>query len=182
MSKRSESVKKWRKNTKTKLVTALGGKCQICGYDKCYDALEFHHLDPSSKEYTLSSIIVNPGLWEKIKNEASKCILLCSNCHKEVHSGVSEIPSSFQEFDQNLIPEKVTLDECPVCNTLKPITQKYCSHACSRKDVQLIDWDSIDLIKLIEIDKRTKVSIAEEIGCSDSTVGKRYKRLKLLAN
>jgi 5-methylcytosine-specific restriction endonuclease McrA len=63
-----------------------GGKCQRCGYDKYLGALEFHHLDPTVKEYHLGQ---RRGLnKEALKQELDKCQLLCSNCHKEVHAGL----------------------------------------------------------------------------------------------
>ena len=64
----------------------LGGKCAICGYDKCLRALSFHHIDPSTKSFGISG---NHCLsWEKIKNELDKCILLCSNCHMELEDNL----------------------------------------------------------------------------------------------
>ena len=50
MSIRSDNVRRWRKNTKRKLVEAFGGSCAICKYNKCLEVMEFHHLDPSQKE------------------------------------------------------------------------------------------------------------------------------------
>lgn len=61
-----------------------GGKCEICGYGKCIDALEFHHIDPSIKNFSLSSIS-SPKLTNTIKKELDKCQLLCCNCHREKH-------------------------------------------------------------------------------------------------
>lgn len=71
-----------------KIKEARGGKCLRCGYNKCMQALEFHHLDPSQKEFTISNDHFR--LQEAI-NESKKCILLCSNCHKEFHAGMWEI-------------------------------------------------------------------------------------------
>lgn len=76
-------------DTKLKLVEIKGGKCKCCGFDRHYSALEFHHLDPSKKEFNLS--ITNNG-WNKLLKEADKCILLCSNCHRMVHAGVLNLP------------------------------------------------------------------------------------------
>ena len=61
----------------------LGGKCCVCGYDRCIDALEFHHKNPSIKEFKLGS--GNTMSWKEYKSEALKCMLVCSNCHKEIH-------------------------------------------------------------------------------------------------
>ena len=72
-----------RRSMKLKAIKLLGGKCSICGYNKCVDALEFHHKDPTIKEFKLGS--GNTMSWKEYKNEALKCILVCSNCHKEIH-------------------------------------------------------------------------------------------------
>lgn len=68
-------------------VDFFGGKCKVCGYDKCHNALEFHHLDPSIKEESPSALrcVTNKKRW---KDELSKCILVCSNCHREIHAGL----------------------------------------------------------------------------------------------
>jgi len=73
-----------RQILKKKSVEYKGGKCEICGYDKCIDALEFHHKDPKEKEFTLSKIM--SYAWSRIKKELDKCVLVCSNCHREIHS------------------------------------------------------------------------------------------------
>lgn len=70
-----------------KVVEILGGKCLLCGYDKCGNALCAHHLDPKEKEFGLSY----KGLcrsWIKVLSELKKCVLLCANCHAEVHDGL----------------------------------------------------------------------------------------------
>ena len=85
---KSEAVIRWRNRVKTKLVEYKGGKCQCCGYNRCIRALEFHHLDPSQKDFTISG---KSKSFETLKNEADKCILVCSNCHKEIHAGIRKI-------------------------------------------------------------------------------------------
>ena len=64
-----------------------GGQCQLCGYEKCLQALEFHHLESSCKDFGISDKGYTRS-WKKIKEELDKCILLCANCHREVHSGL----------------------------------------------------------------------------------------------
>jgi 5-methylcytosine-specific restriction endonuclease McrA len=82
-----DAVIKRRKLLKVKSVEYKGGECQVCGYKRCTDALEFHHLNPDEKDFGLS-VSGNTRSWEKIKKELDKCILLCSNCHREVHNGL----------------------------------------------------------------------------------------------
>jgi hypothetical protein len=74
--------KKRRRAIKLKAVEYKGGKCQNCGYNKCIGAMDFHHLDPQEKDFTISG---SAGKWETIKNELDKCVLLCKNCHAEQH-------------------------------------------------------------------------------------------------
>jgi DNA-binding Lrp family transcriptional regulator len=80
-------VVSWRQKIKKKCVDYKGGKCKICEYDKCIGALEFHHLDPNEKDFRISSGIKK---WELVKKEIEKCILVCSNCHREIHYGLIE--------------------------------------------------------------------------------------------
>jgi 5-methylcytosine-specific restriction endonuclease McrA len=71
------------KRLKTELVQIAGGKCSMCGYDKYLGALDFHHQDPSKKEFGISEGIIRYSK-EKLIQEIKKCILLCKNCHAEV--------------------------------------------------------------------------------------------------
>ena len=73
-----------QRKLKEQAVAYKGGSCLHCGYDKYYGALEFHHLDPTQKEFSLAH--QHCTKFDKIKEELDKCILLCSNCHKEEHA------------------------------------------------------------------------------------------------
>jgi len=88
---RSDAVAKWRRRTKEKLVREAGGQCILCGYDRCVAALEFHHVDPSQKSFGLSVRGITRSI-EKLRREASKCVLLCATCHAEVEAGFTELP------------------------------------------------------------------------------------------
>lgn len=74
-----------RKKLKQMAIDYKGGKCQVCGYNKCVGALEFHHPDPNEKEFGMSDGGWTRA-WEKIKNEIEKCMLVCANCHREIHA------------------------------------------------------------------------------------------------
>ena len=69
-------------NKKKVLVEYKGGKCERCGYSKCLRALQFHHIDPHTKEFEVSR--ARQSL-DELKKEADKCMLLCANCHAEIH-------------------------------------------------------------------------------------------------
>ncbi len=70
-------------------VKYLGGKCKVCGYSKCLRALMFHHKDPSTKKFTISSWYCLS--YERLKKELDKCILLCANHHYELHAGIIDL-------------------------------------------------------------------------------------------
>lgn len=70
---------------KTKLKAYKGGKCIVCGYNKSIRALQFHHLDPTQKDFGISGTTKS---FEKLKPELDKCVLLC---HGEVHEGLLDI-------------------------------------------------------------------------------------------
>lgn len=70
---------------KIALIDYKGGKCEKCGYKKCFASLEFHHINPDDKEFQLDLRHLSNMNFEKILKEADKCMLLCSNCHREIH-------------------------------------------------------------------------------------------------
>lgn len=86
-----EAVKKRRIKLRAMAREYKGNRCEICGYDKCSRALSFHHLDPKQKGFGISDRGLTRS-WEKIKNEIDKCILLCANCHMEIHDGITQLP------------------------------------------------------------------------------------------
>ena len=67
---------------RARAVSYKGGKCEACGYSKCIAAFDFHHIDPSTKDFTISSRNLK---WETLVKEIDKCQLLCANCHREAH-------------------------------------------------------------------------------------------------
>lgn len=84
---RSDAVQKRRRMLKRRAIEYKGGCCELCGYSRCVEALEFHHEDPSAKEFGLGQRGLTRS-WEKIKAELDKCQLLCANCHREVHVAI----------------------------------------------------------------------------------------------
>lgn len=80
-----------------KIKMARGGKCIRCGYNKCIKALEFHHLDPTQKDFTISNDHFK--LMEAV-NESKKCILICSNCHRELHENIWNIEEIYKEKEE----------------------------------------------------------------------------------
>ncbi len=87
------AVKKRRKKLRQMALDMKGGKCMMCGYSRDQTALDFHHLDEKSKEFGLSDRGLTRS-WEKTKLEVEKCVLVCANCHREIHSGLIKLASS----------------------------------------------------------------------------------------
>jgi 5-methylcytosine-specific restriction endonuclease McrA len=72
-----------RSEIKKKALAEKGGKCMLCGYSRCTSALQFHHINPFEKDKDLSRY----SSWKTAKEELKKCVLVCSNCHSEIHAG-----------------------------------------------------------------------------------------------
>lgn len=88
-----KAVTKRRKKLREMALEYGGGKCIVCGYDRCRRAMVFHHLDPAKKDFGLSVRGLTRS-WEKMRAELDKCVLLCANCHAEVHDNITQLPRS----------------------------------------------------------------------------------------
>ena len=88
-----DKVVDWRIKRKKQSIDYKGGCCKICGYNKSMSALEFHHIDPSKKDFTISKYVNKK--FDKIKDELDKCVLVCANCHREIHEGLIKINAWF---------------------------------------------------------------------------------------
>ena len=117
---------------KIKAVELFGGKCEICGYDKNYAALEFHHKNPAEKDKHW--IWWKRWMWSKVIQELKKCVCLCKNCHSELHNPERE---KHKNIGQTLAANKwldkeiISTGKCPECG-LEVFGTKYCSVECSR--------------------------------------------------
>lgn len=183
------SVKKARKNRKKLLVEYLGGKCIRCGYNKCLEALDFHHKNPEEKDFSLSS------KWNNFKRcieEVKKCILVCSNCHRELHNNiwnindvVIEIPNE-QVIIDYLKKEFFHTKVCKHCSEVfktKRKLRQYCSKKCKQtsrvRDAKLYKQPE-DVKKLIEqVSTLGFVKTAAIYGVSDNAVRKWFKKFGL---
>jgi len=83
-----DAVRKRRRKIRQMAVEYKGGRCQMCGYSRCIDALEFHHADSSGKDFSISEKGYTRSL-AKVKEELDKCTLLCANCHREIHAQIA---------------------------------------------------------------------------------------------
>ena len=85
------AVQRRRKSIRRKAIAYKGSRCEICGYERCPEALEFHHLDNGSKDFGISQR-GDTRSWSKVKAELDKCVMLCANCHREIHAGLLQLP------------------------------------------------------------------------------------------
>ena len=158
----SQSVITWRQRTKIKAVKYLGNKCSICGYDKCLGVLQFHHTDATQKEFSISGKSIS---WEKIQKELDKCVLVCANCHGEIH---------YKNNMVELLPER----KIPICEScgkeLKQLHNKFCKDCF--KQPSKIDWpEDKELEKLIK-EASSLTALGRNLGISDNAIRKHCQR------
>jgi transposase len=87
---RVDAVVKRRRRVKALLVADAGGRCALCGYDRAPAALQFHHVEPGSKAFSIAHRGVTRSI-DAARAEARKCVLLCANCHAEVEAGIARL-------------------------------------------------------------------------------------------
>ena len=115
---------KKRKELKLHYVELLGGKCSKCGYNKHPEILEFHHLDPKEKDFSVSNLL---RMGKQADNEILKCILLCPNCHKEEH-----YHNNYKLNKKPITtPPADGYKMCSSCHELKPLNE-FSSHPSSK--------------------------------------------------
>lgn len=163
----SSAVVRSQRRAKERAVEYLGGKCSLCGYNRCLAAMDFHHLDPSEKEFKPSYVILRRK-WEVAKKELDKCILVCGNCHTEIHHGMH----SPEEIQGRALPR--ISKHCPTCDKdyeTKNSKQKFCSAKCRGISQRKANRPSREeLNKLINTSSWTE--IGKLYGVSDNAVRK----------
>lgn len=84
-----------RKERSLSIIKSVFGEkpsCLLCGYDRCFAALDFHHRDPAEKEHNIATMLLGSPAKGKLEKELKKCVVLCATCHREYHAGVVELP------------------------------------------------------------------------------------------
>lgn len=175
-SKNSEEVKRCLKRKKANAVEMMGGCCQICGYDKCLSALEFHHIDASEKELPPSYAIFRMK-WETVVKELKKCILVCANCHREIHDKESGINLENTRINYNWVTK-----ECKVCSETFDTTnglQHTCSNKCRTIYARKVEWPSKEELEGL-IENNTWTAIGKMYDVSDNAVRKWAKKYDII--
>lgn len=158
---------------KIKCVEYKGEKCVRCGFDEFISALEFHHIDPSKKDYNISR---KQGsiLTEKIKKELDRCMLLCSNCHRGTHNELAEReriwnPTIQKEIFENAA-KKRSKSKCIDCKAQIELRATRCVK-CYHKNTRKIEWPPIkDIEELMKNNSMEKVG--RLLGVSSNAVRK----------
>jgi hypothetical protein len=162
--------KRWIER-KIEAIKMFGGKCNKCGYCRNYTALEFHHLDPKSKDFNWCSL--RQMKWEEIIVELKKCILLCANCHRETHWPGAIIENYETPTIESVLNRKNEMEPtgtCPICGK-EVYRTKYCSVECSSMSKRKATRPSKNkLHKLLKSNPTTEV--ARSYGVSDNAVKK----------
>jgi hypothetical protein len=183
----NSDVIRWRKRAKARLISGLGGKCCICGYSKCDAALEIHHIDPSKKDFAFGQIVAKR--WDDIVQEARKCVLLCANCHREVHAGLVALSDSRPVWDESFSDSfRSTLpmtgrkrgnkkrNPCAKCGTLTFSQNRFCSRNCYNESRHGGKWETVDIIALREQGLSWK-SIGKIVGVTAISAKRKHKKL-----
>lgn len=173
----TDRVKRWRNRAKLWLIEWAGGKCQVCGYCRCSRNLSFHHTH--DKKAVVSRMVVTTMAFSLILEEAKKCVLLCHNCHGEVHDGITSCPGVEPEARERRRESMGAMKTiavrkerpCKVCS--QPTKSKYCSLSCSGKRPK-ISWPPDEELSQAVL-KEPLTSIALRLGVSDKAVKKHCK-------
>ena len=134
--------------------------------------------DPNEKEFGFGDIMAHPKAFNSMLNELNKCVLVCSNCHKEIHVGIRECPP-LVPFNLGLInqTEDDVYDTCPVCGKKKKTHHKTCSHECAARMRIKVNWDEVNLVN--ELKTKSASELADELGVTPTAVYKRMKKVGL---
>ena len=172
-----QQVLKSDQRKKQRLVNSLGGKCCICGYNKCLSALQFHHKNPEKKDFGISD---NAHIaFERALEEVKKCILVCSNCHREIHAGLITEVEQIECYDEEKAQEELAkLNEikakkiffCKDCGKEVSRGAVRCSE-CSKLNQRTVERPERDKLKqLIRTEPFTK--IAQKYHVTDNAIRK----------
>lgn len=177
MSITVQQVLKSDQRKKQRLVNSLGGKCCICGYNKCLSALQFHHKNPEEKDFTISQ---NAHIaFEKALQEVKKCILVCANCHREIHAGLIQGTQKIECYNEELAQKELEklneiktkkINFCKDCGKEISTRSVRCSE-CARKYERKAERPNREELKaLIRVKPFTQ--IAKEYNVTDNAIRK----------
>jgi hypothetical protein len=168
----AENVARSKRRKKEFAVSQFGGECQLCGYNKCLGALDFYHIDRNSKEINPVHTIYNWS-WDRAKIELEKCILLCANCHRELHYTEKDV-----EFLN--IPNEEIEKICICGKSFKTRIGKsiFCSYKCCGISQRRVERPTKEQLQEMIV-SMSWVAIGRHFGVSDNAVRKWAKNYGL---
>ena len=95
-----EAVTRRKQKVRRILVEEAGGRCAVCGYDRCIVNMHFHHVDPGTKKLMMSA--QTGQSLNAFREEAKKCVLVCANCHGEIEAGLIESPPAQARYPEEV--------------------------------------------------------------------------------
>lgn len=181
-----KNITKFYQQRKQRIVYAMGGQCALCGYNKNIQALEMHHINPDEKEFTFSKTQEYHN-WEELSKEMQKCVLLCANCHREVH-----YPQDGEEFNlQSSYDEEKSNEIADIIKKEKEKTEYFCidcgkkisrkalrCQKCAELHNRTVERPDRELFKK-EIREQPFTVIGRKYGVSDNAIRKWCDRYNL---
>ena len=158
------------------MVHVMGDRCQLCGYNRDIHALEFHHIDPNQKDFSFNK--AESTSWEVTQEELKKCILVCANCHREIHSGLvsNQLVSSFNQELANEVTNRIyaakhhQIKTCKRCGATISSKAVYCT-ICNGLVTRSCDRPTRDELKIL-IRTTPFTQIAKYYSVTDNAVRK----------
>jgi len=163
---------------KLELINKKGGCCMICGYANNLAALEFHHRDPSQKEYQLGVRKISNSSIIDLMVELDKCDLLCSNCHKETHYKdleFSKVELLIESVDNSVLEiKKYEKPKCIDCKCEVNYGSERCTNCNNFHKRKVVRPCLGDLINELKI--HSQEWCAKKYGVSRSTIKRWLKK------
>jgi len=157
---------------KLKLIEERGGCCEICGYNKNVAGFDFHHKDPKEKDYQLDMRRLSNSSMFKLLKEVDKCMLLCANCHREMHFpdlDINKVRDTIKFVNDSVLKVKVKgKPKCIDCGCEINYTHKRCK-PCNNKNKIKVNKPDINTLKK-EIETHTKEWCSKKYGVSRTTI------------
>lgn len=187
-TKQNSQFRQHIKGTVRKLyfVNMLGGCCSMCGYDKNLAALDFHHIDSNTKSIKLDKRSLSNNNIELLTKEAEKCILLCANCHRELHNNGMDIEtiskdvevgkqiikySSIRNVDTYLTKRSKKENICPKCGSIISCNKAKLCSKCSHESHRKVERPSKEVL-IEDIKTLSMIKVGKKYGVSDNAIRK----------
>lgn len=161
---------------KLELIEYKGGKCEICGYNKNLAVLNFHHIDSNKKSFNIDGRLLANKKMEDLIDESDKCMLLCANCHQELHHENHDIETIKQLLEEHKSKRnKKEVYVCKDCGKILNIENKtqlcsecYIKHSVERRKVERPNKEELqELLKENSLNK-----IGKMFGVSHASIKK----------